>query len=132
MASWRDASSEVSGVAVPPSAATIDNVAATKPLEKTIVPFRLHEPPAPVGDSQIVWTTCPATAIRFSALLAKNAIDWPSGDQNGYCPPSVPASGSGVSESIDCSHSCDRPSDRFTVNTIRDPSGEILTGSAKS
>src|SRR5215475_3054331 len=101
MVSWRDASSEVSCAGFPPAAGTAYSEPATKPLEKTIVPFRLHEPPAPVGDAQIVWTTCPATEIRLRALFAKNAIERPSGDQKGYCPLSVPVSGSGVSESID-------------------------------
>jgi hypothetical protein len=101
MVSWRDASSVVSFAGVPPLAGTVYSEPATKSLENTIAPLLLQEPPTPGEQSQIVCAACSARERRFSAWSAKNAIERPSGDQNGYCPPSVPRSGSGLSESMD-------------------------------
>jgi hypothetical protein len=49
-----------------------------------------------------------------------------SGDQNGNCAPSVPGSGSAVSESIARTHKRTLPAVSRAVNVIFFPSGEML------
>ena len=50
-------------------------------------------------------------SVRFSLLSARNPIDRLSGDQNGYAPLSVPASGRADTESSDRSHNHGCPSE---------------------
>src|ERR1700722_12406439 len=85
---------EVSGVdmrvGVPPVADTRYNPSSNPPLGvKTITPSLFHVPPRPEAASQIVCTGPPATLSFFNFPSAKNAMDFPSGDQNGNRAPSV-------------------------------------------
>ena len=62
--------------------------------------------------------------MRFTLPPTKNAIDRPSGDQNGKSPLSVPASGRAVIESSGRSQSDGAWPPTVRRNTIALPSGE--------
>lgn len=62
---------------------THDEEAAVRAGAKTIVPLVPHDPPRPAGASQSTRTMPSARSIRLSFRPAKNAMDLPSGDQNG-------------------------------------------------
>ena len=66
----------------------------------------------------------PASAIRFSLLWAKNAIERPSGDQNGRCAPSLPSIARLSTSSNRRSQSLLLPSAEIATKTRRLPSGE--------
>ena len=87
--------------------------------------FRRHSRSRPPGSRRR-----PAIAagrrrsLYLSLPLAKNPTDRPSGDQKGYCPPSVPASGRAEVESSGRAHNCG-PRGPSPLNTRVRPSGEI-------
>ncbi len=66
----------------------------------------------------------PVRSNRQSWSWAKNAIDCPSGDQNGAAAPSVPGRATAVSESRRRSQRCDSPCGESSTNAKRCPSGE--------
>jgi hypothetical protein len=66
----------------------------------------------------------PASAIRFSLLFAKNAIERPSGDQNGWCPPSLPSMRRLSTSANRRTHSRLLPSAEIATKTRRVPSGD--------
>jgi hypothetical protein len=64
--------------------------------------------------------------MRFNFRSAKNAIDLPSGDQNGKVAPSVPGGSLPAVEFSGRNHSGSRPS-KVNAATRRRPSGEIAS-----
>src|SRR5205823_13791088 len=118
----------VAGVDTPPAADT--RWMGPRELHHKIVPARFHVPPArrmlvPVED----WTTAsqsdtgapPDAEIFLSLESAKNATNWPSGDQNGAAAPVVPARGCAVTPAIGRTQSWLRPSGPAAVNARREP-----------
>src|SRR5262245_63658928 len=94
------------------------------PGEKRITPDLLQVPPRVIDVSLRTCGVPPEISMRFSFPSAKNPKDWPSGDQNGFNAPSVPASGRKAVELIERTHRRDRPSDS-AENTTCCPSGEM-------
>src|SRR6478672_6164011 len=87
-------SSEVASVGIPPDAGT--RCRGFPDLPNRIVPSGPQAPPLPADASvtalpisQSVWTAPPDAATRFSLSSWKNAMNLPSGDQNGSWAPSV-------------------------------------------
>ena len=76
-----------------------------------MTPSRLHVPPRPIGASAKVCAAPPAISSRLSLPSAKNPIERLSGDQKGYAPPSVPASGRTEPASSERSHKRGWPSE---------------------
>src|SRR3954466_6852371 len=67
----------------------------------------------------------PLAGTFLSLPSAKNAIQRPSGDQNGSCASSVPVSDSVASRSIGRRQRTGLPPAAVATNTIACPSGEI-------
>src|SRR5262249_2493983 len=109
----------------PPLAETREMVPSAEPA-KRIVPSRFHVPPRPLllTPPQIVVTVPDASSTRRSAVVVKNAIERPSGDQNGMMPPSVPAIGRASSAPSGRSKRGSAPPSGL-IATLR-PSGETL------
>src|SRR5260370_38567228 len=55
-----------------------------------------HVPPRPFGASQITCTDFTVRSTFFNFPCVKNAIHFPSGDQNGCIAPSVPSNALGA------------------------------------
>jgi len=72
----------------------------------------------------------PFASIFFRARSAKKPMNRPSGDQNGRCAPSVPASSRGEGSSRCRTQSRLGLSPRRALKTRREPSGEISMGPA--
>ena len=58
----------------------------------TMTPAGLQLPPFPSAAAQIVSAGPPAAAMVFNLPVTKKPMERLSGDQNGYCAPSAPAS----------------------------------------
>ena len=90
-------------------------------------PSGLHEAPTVNGpDSQITAGGPPSIGIFFSLPSAANPTHRPSGEKNGFRPPSVPASG------VTSSWSSRRRHKRvvspcWLAYTTREPSGETAS-----
>ena len=95
-----------------------------------MTPSRFQVPPRLSVPGASVKTGPPSTSIFLKKRSAKKPMCRPSGDQNGLCAPSVPASGCALdSESFRTQRRLGL-SPFLAVKTIRSPSGEISTGPA--
>ncbi len=110
-------------MAASPPVAGIRKISVPAPVVKRIVPSEFHDPPAAKA-SVNVFADPPSMSIRLRFPSAKNPMERLSGDQNGSCALSVPASGCAETESTARTHNWDRPSDTAS-KTIFCPSGEI-------
>src|ERR1700694_2296781 len=72
----------VTAVGTPPAAET-RSMAVPGPGEKTITPSLFHDPPRPLGASQMVCGGPPASATFFNFPGTKYPMKALSGDQNG-------------------------------------------------
>jgi hypothetical protein len=99
-------------------------------LLKRITPARFHDPPSGTATRANGWSAPPSIATRFIMASAKNPMDRPSGDQKGFEPRSVPASGRIADESSERSQRRDGPSPLAT-NTMLRPSGESASDEAR-
>src|SRR5580765_3431891 len=88
-----------------------------------MMPSALQVPPYPDAVLVSVCGAAPPKSRRFSAVPEKKPIEWPSGDQNGNVPPSVPGSGCAVANANDRNHRREPPA-LEAANTICRPSGE--------
>jgi hypothetical protein len=95
-----------------------------------MIPSRFQEPPKPDGASHNATNPVPTASIRFSFPLAKNPIDFPSGDQNGCDAPSVPGSGCAERPSSGRTHKSLLPSADVATKASRLPSADTAIGLA--
>src|SRR5713226_5405024 len=89
-----------------------------------MTPARLHAPPLASGASARIAAGPPAAAIFCNLLRAKNPIHWPSGDQNGWRAPDVPASGVASPAERSRTNNCAPALGLTPAHAIRLPSGD--------
>ncbi len=91
--SWRSGSSVVRGTGVPPDAGTRNSGVGA--AAKMIWPSVVHVPPRALAAALTTTGAPPARSNRKIYPRAKNATDFPSGDQNGCSAPSLPSTSRG-------------------------------------
>src|SRR5215470_8331282 len=108
---------------VPPDTGTVNKPAVRVP--NTMSPLLFHVPPRPCSTAHRSITEFPPTSTIFKALLVKNPICLPSGDQNGYDAPSVPGSRVKAVRSSERTDKERVPVLSEPTTAMRLPSGEI-------